>query len=217
MFYPCDCGDCGGISAEKLALNAQCHWLDHVNEDDQALQEAQVLHGYLSLNNQLSTGASFGYNQYPIGYNYPYPYSQHINQQHQLSRSTSVGGVVNGHHEKGCPCHEDSNDDGKSDIKPIKGVLHISADDGSKLDSNDDFGSKDEYSPGGSEDININDGKKKSTPRNFDSPEGSLRKSKYSKAELKPDSTLPPVIRRRNRNRRKQLELEVSSLANFLL
>ena len=197
MWYPCDCSQChgvGGVAHNGVSVSeSQVHldkWLDHVNEDDPEISAApQLIHGYLSFNNSQVPTGSIGYTQYPMGYAYPYQYPPQL-----------PPGYINTEALNDFKTKEYDEDDGQ----PIKGVLCLtnghnnSVGDSGKFDSNDDFGSKDEYSPGGSEDINLQDGKRKDG-------DSLLKKSKYSTAELKPDSTLPPVIRRRNRNRRKQL------------
>ncbi|RXG53754.1 hypothetical protein Avbf_04105, partial [Armadillidium vulgare] len=130
---------------------------------------------------------------------YPFGVHHQLQVQGLLKRSSTVGGylsIPNGN----LPHTASKPEEDRKVISKLKGASD----------------SVEEYSPAND---SIEDGKqiKSQVMNSWKESEESLldlninktssysRKSKYSDTELRPDSSLPPVIRRRNQNRRKQL------------
>ncbi|KAK7079024.1 hypothetical protein SK128_009873 [Halocaridina rubra] len=189
MWYPCNCSDCESVELNNFKNSS--HW---VNEDSMGTMP-NVIHGFLPIAGASMVNMS------------GYPGMSTM----ALQRSTTFGCVPRGH----CCSMEDPHDFHHHSHFPdhgicnnekhfVSGRLAITAGKVKNIEDDDVDIIKAK--------LKIHDGismglmGSKEAPDDVNLADEGLKKARdYSDESLTPDSTLPAVIRRRNRNRRKKL------------
>lgn len=182
MWYPCGCPECDAIESHNLRNTT---WI--TNE----MGSFPVIHGFLPLTNGGGGGGERG--------GYPMPHMGGL-------RRSATCGIVTGSHFY--PSKGAAENELPGPPQLINGRLTICDGKVHPADDDDDDIAKTKLS--------LHDGASRSVKGSKEAPddlfqEGFKKSRDYSDDSLTPDSTLPAVIRRRNRNRRKKLAVSMTS------